>query len=187
MTQDKFLESFGALAQAKRVEQLNNFWEQYRKIAVPHLELNTPMRQAAFIAQVAHESDSFRALEEYASGKAYEGRKDLGNTKPGDGERFKGRGYIQLTGRANYAEFTKWIANKMPDLPIKYDFVQRPEQVATATWGMWATVFFWETRNLNHWADKGFFKTLTKRINGGLRGYAHRLEIFEKVKKELTA
>lgn len=187
MTQDEFLESFGALGQAKRVKQLNDFWEQYRNVAVPFLELNTPMRQAAFIAQVAHESDSFRALEEYASGEAYEGRKDLGNTVPGDGKRFKGRGYIQLTGRGNYAEFTKWYEMKANKFRPNPDFVARPELVATPYWGMMATVFFWETRKLNALADKGLFKTLTRRINGGLNGYAHRLAIFENVKKELTS
>jgi predicted chitinase len=71
-----------------------------------YYQINTPLRICHFIAQVAHESDCFNAMEEYASGEDYEGRDDLGNTQPGDGVRFKGRGLMQLTSRANYAEFS---------------------------------------------------------------------------------
>ena len=84
--------------------------EQY----LPHINkamaegnINTPKRQAAFLAQLAHESGSLRYMEEIASGAAYEGRSDLGNTQPGDGTRYKGRGPIQLTGRSNYREAGK--------------------------------------------------------------------------------
>jgi hypothetical protein len=73
---------------------------------MPKLAIVGELRQAHFLAQLAHESDGFRTTVEYASGAAYEGRQDLGNTEPGDGRRFKGRGLIQCTGRANYRAFT---------------------------------------------------------------------------------
>jgi putative chitinase len=72
-------------------------------------KINTPLRLAHFLAQCAHESANFTTPREVASGKAYEGRKDLGNTQPGDGPRYKGRGYIQLTGRVNYRAFSKFV------------------------------------------------------------------------------
>lgn len=83
--------------------------------------MNTPQRQAAFISQVAEESDRFRTFEEYADGSEYEGRADLGNTQPGDGPRYKGCGAIQVTGRSNYTRMSK-------DLGV--DFVNHPELAA---------------------------------------------------------
>lgn len=70
--------------------------------------VTSPLEKAHFLAQVAHESASGRFLEELASGAAYEGRKNLGNTQPGDGKRFKGHGLIQVTGRANHTRYSQW-------------------------------------------------------------------------------
>jgi putative chitinase len=69
--------------------------------------INTCKRVAAFVAQTAHESGNYQFMEELASGKAYEGRRDLGNTRPGDGVKYKGRGAIQVTGRVNYEAISK--------------------------------------------------------------------------------
>ena len=181
MTRNNFLNILDENS-AKRVSQLDEFWQAYESMYVPILELNTPMRKAFFLAQVAHESHAFRTTEEYASGAAYEGRKDLGNINNGDGRKFKGRGDIQLTGRANYTTFTKWLRNRLGDTP---DFAENPELVSERPWATWATIYFWESRDLNKFADKGFFKALTKRINGGFRGYNDRLKYFNKFYPEL--
>jgi len=76
---------------------------------IRRLGLTTPEQKAMLIAQVAVECDYFRGLEEHADGSQYENRKDLGNIYLGDGPRFKGRGFIQLTGRYNYEQFTRWV------------------------------------------------------------------------------
>ncbi len=130
--------------------------------------INTPQRQAAFLAQLAHESGSLRYMEEIASGRAYEGRRDLGNTQAGDGVRFKGRGPIQLTGRANYAAAGR-------DLGI--DLVNNPTMAARPDVGFRVAAWYWNKRGLNNFADQGTqagFDQITRRINGGYNGKADR-------------
>lgn len=181
MTKDYFISRTAEKWRRKNLESsrfpknLNDFWRVFHEIAIPELELNTAQRQASFLAQVAHECDLFQTLEEYASGAAYEGRKDLGNNYAGDGKRYKGRGYIQLTGRHNYRKFNDWYKKKEPGAP---DLLCQPQLISYhPELAMWATVYYWQTRNLNQWSDKGWFKTLTRRINGGLNGYQHRLDL----------
>jgi predicted chitinase len=154
--------------------------EQY----LPHLNkamaeagINTPKRQAAFVAQLAHESGEFRYMEEIASGAAYEGRKDLGNTQPGDGKRFKGRGPIQLTGRANYTAASKALG---------IDLVNHPTRAADPDVGFRTAAWFWNTRNLNSYADSGNFKEITRRINGGYNGLASREAYYRRALDVLT-
>ena len=153
--------------------------------ALDEAEINTPARLSAFLAQVGHESGDFRYMEELASGDAYEGRcgtkaeqlakygkyngSDLGNCQPGDGKRFKGRGPIQLTGRANYRALTKAIGAK-----YGVDFEKNPELLAQPKWGFKAAAWFWTTRNLNALADAGNFDQITYRINGGYNGKPDR-------------
>ncbi len=144
--------------------------------AMEWAEINTPDRMAAFIAQCAHEADGFNTLEEYASGDAYEGREDLGNTEDGDGRRFKGRGPIQLTGRGNY------IA---AGIDLGFDLVNNPEMVATWQVGFMTSAWYWNSRNLNRYADSGDFRTLTRRIDGGLNGLADRMRYWERAKEAL--
>ncbi|SEU36965.1 glycoside hydrolase family 19 protein [Stigmatella erecta] len=130
--------------------------------------LLTPRRAAAFLAQLGHESGELRYWEELASGADYENRKDLGNTQPGDGVRFKGRGPIQLTGRANYR-----AAGAALGLPLE----EQPELVATVDVGFRVAVWFWNSRKLSALADLGTleaFRTITLRINGGQNGAADR-------------
>lgn len=133
--------------------------------------INTPLRACHFLSQTAHESDEFKTTVEYASGFAYEGRRDLGNTQPGDGKRFRGHGLIQNTGRANHREFTRWMRQRNPKCP---DFEAEPEKVAEFPWALLSALWYWSTRGLNGYADRDDVETITRRINGGLNGFADR-------------
>lgn len=129
--------------------------------------LDTPLRLAHFMGQCAHESGGFIYMEEIASGAAYEGRADLGNTQPGDGKRYKGRGPIQLTGRANYRAFGREVG---------IDFESHPELVSHPSIGLLAAVRYWNSRNLNAKADANDLIGITKAINGGTNGLHDRTE-----------
>ena len=126
---------------------------------------------SAFIAQVGHESGQLRHNEEIASGAAYEGRVNLGNTHPGDGRRFKGRGLIQVTGRFNYEAISK-------DLGI--DFLNNPTKLSEPEFATLSAFWYWNRHSLNVYADTNDFEHLTKKINGGLNGYKDRLELYNK-------
>ena len=133
-----------------------------------HLEtysIKTQLRFCHFFAQLAHESGNFRYMEEIASGVAYEGRKDLGNVNKGDGVRYKGRGPIQLTGRANYRKYGQELG---------IDFENNPTIVALPSVGMLVACKYWSKNNLNVFADYDDVTTITRRINGGLNGFEDR-------------
>ena len=136
--------------------------------------ITTSLRLAHFLAQCAHESGGFHYTVEFASGSAYEGRKDLGNIQPGDGVKFKGRGFVQLTGRANYGTFSKFINE---------DCVVNPDLVATK-YPLASAAFFFNNNNLWSVCDKGdddaTVTAVTKRVNGGTNGLAERLSYFKK-------
>jgi putative chitinase len=132
---------------------------------IERYKIDTPLRQQHFIAQVAHESDHFQTTTEYASGAAYEGRKDLGNTQKGDGKLFRGRGLIQLTGRANYTSAQREFGQP---------FVANPDMVAHFPWAADVSGWFWSTHNLNEHADRDDVRAVTKIINGGLTGLPSR-------------
>jgi putative chitinase len=133
----------------------------------------TPLRLAHFMAQCAHESGNFKWTTELATGKAYEGRKDLGNIQPGDGVKFKGRGYIQLTGRANYEKFSKFCGE---------DCVTNPELVATK-YPMLSAAYFFQKTKLWDICDQGSDETVvtkvSKRVNGGTNGLEDRKKKFK--------
>lgn len=148
----------------------NKYAEKYNVIS--------DLRIAAFIAQVAHESGSFKYLREIASGQAYEGRISLGNTLPGDGKKFKGRGYIQITGRANYLSVSKAIFNDDT-------FINNPDLLSTPQYGMESALWFWNAKGLNTLADEQAFKTITKRINGGTNGFAERIHFYNTICTDL--
>jgi predicted chitinase len=144
--------------------------------ACAEFEINTPKRLAAFLAQLAHESAEFRHFEELASGAAYEGRNDLGNTEPGDGKRYKGRGPIQLTGRANYREY---------GASLGIDLERNPRRASDADVGFRVAGAYWRKHGLNALADAGAFDRITRRINGGLNGKAQRDAYYERAIKVL--
>lgn len=167
----------------------------------PEYEINTPVRLAAFIAQCAHESGNFRILRENLNYKAaslmktwpkhfptmeiakqYEKKPEkianrayanrMGNRDEasGDGWRYLGRGLIQLTGKENY----QWFAAS-----LEMDVEDLPEYMGTFEGAVQSACFFWETNNLNQWADQKDILTLTKKINGGTIGLSNRIEHFK--------
>lgn len=127
--------------------------------------INTLHRQAHFIGQACVESDYFRVTEEYASGAAYEGRTDLGNTQPGDGARYKGRGIFQTTGRANYAAAERAMRQigVIPDV----GYVANPRQLARPRDAVWAAGIYWRDHRLQHWADIDDAVKMSRAINRG--------------------
>ncbi len=144
--------------------------------AMAEANINTPQRQAMFIAQLAHESGGFRYMEEIASGAAYEGRADLGNTQPGDGVRFKGRGYIQVTGRHNYTEAGKALG---------LDLVNNPQLAAQPENAARIAAWYWNSRNINAAADAGDFTKVTRLINGGTNGLADRQAYYARAQQAI--
>lgn len=144
--------------------------------AMAEAQINTPRRQAAFLAQLAHESGELKYFEELASGSAYEGRKDLGNTRPGDGKRYKGRGPIQITGRANYRQAGQALG---------LDLEGNPKMAADPPVGFRTAGWYWSSRDLNELADRGDFRGITKRINGGYNGMADREHYHEVARRAL--
>jgi predicted chitinase len=149
-------------------------------------EIDTPLRASAFLAQIAHESGELRFMEEIwgptAQQKRYDPPSDLarrlGNIQPGDGFRYRGRGPIQITGRANY--------KKYGDL-LGVDLVTNPDLAATPQYAFSTAALFWKMNGLNELADVQDFITITRRINGGLNGLASRQKYYAVAKNVLGA
>ena len=145
--------------------------------------INTTLRAAHFIAQIAHESGSFVYVKEIASGAAYDtGRlaAKLGNTPAadGDGQKYKGRGYIQLTGRSNYEMFDKFTAGK-------YDLLNHPERIENPELAMLVAGWYWNKKGLNALADNDDIDGITHTINGGANGLNERKAFLLRAKKVL--
>ena len=172
LTDDELRQIMPNCPAAKRADYLP-FIQQ----AMAEFEITSYLRETAFLAQLAHESAELRYMEEIASGAAYEGRASLGNTQPGDGKRYKGRGPIQLTGRANYTKYGDLLG---------LDLVNNPTIAAATEVGFRIAGQFWKLNGLNELADQQQFKSITKRINGGYNGLDDRLKYYERAKKAMS-
>lgn len=135
---------------------LNRFMHEYN--------ICGKLRESAFIATIIWESGSFKYTREIASGKAYEGRKDLGNIYKGDGVKFRGRGLIMVTGRTNYEQVSK---------ALNIDFVGNPHLLEEPKWAVRSACWWWNSRDLNAIADAEDFRKVTRIVNGG---YTHLKE-----------
>jgi putative chitinase len=146
--------------------------------------IDTPLRLCHFMAQCAVESAHFTVTLEFASGRAYEGRLDLGNTQPGDGPRFRGRGLIQTTGRANYGEARDEIRSMLGAGVTVPDFQREPEnqQLEQFPWALLGGIVYWRRRNINQHADRDDVEAVTRAVNGGLAGLADRKQYLGKAK-----
>ena len=138
-------------------------------------------RVAAFIAQIGHESGQLKYMREIwgptAAQARYEGRTDLGNTHPGDGSKYRGRGLIQITGRANY---------KACGEALGLDLIRQPELLEKPQYACMSAAWFWASRGLNTLADAGQFDKITQRINGGQNGAADRQALYARALKVLA-
>lgn len=144
--------------------------------AAEEFGIETDLQAAYFLAQIAHESGSLQYVREIATGGAYEGRADLGNTEPGDGIRYKGRGLIQITGRHNYDACGKALGIDCLGNP---ELLEAPEAASrSAGW-------FWKTHNLNASADADDIRTNTRILNGGFNGIQDRMQRLVESKRGL--
>ncbi len=156
--------------------KINLFFEPL-KAGIIKYGITSSLQLSHFISQLGHESMSFLYTEELASGAAYEGRRDLGNTHDGDGRRYKGRGLIQLTGRANYTAYSKYTG---------VDYLAHPELLSTDPMvAVDVSCWFWKDRGLDALAETDDVKAVTKRINGGYNGLDDRMHNLRRAKAVL--
>lgn len=132
----------------------------------PQFGVTSDLRVCHFFAQAAVETDWFKTLQEYASGDEYEGRKDLGNTQPGDGHRYKGRGIFQTTGRSNY---------DMTGKKMGLDLINNPQLLLEPRNAVLSALIYWQSRGMNAIADRDDIDAATKAVNGGYNGYDDRV------------
>lgn len=154
----------------KYLPYINKFAAEYNMDTYEYL--------CAFLSQIGHESGQLKYVEEIASGKAYENRKDLGNIYKGNGIMYKGRGLIQITGRANYTSLSK---------DLKVDFIANPYLLKEPLYAVLSAFWYWKKRNLNKYSTlkESDFMILTKRINGGFNGYKNRYDLWCQAKQIL--
>lgn len=148
--------------------------------AMADFSIDTPPRQASFLANVGHESGGLHWLVELwgptIDQQRYEGRRDLGNTVKGDGFKFRGRGLLQTTGRTNY--------QKVSDA-LGLDYIADPDRLAEPADASRSACYFWKSHNLNQFADVGDFLSIVKTINGGYNGLSERQILWASAKAAL--
>lgn len=169
-----------ARATGARIDRAQTFLP-YLEDAMHEFEINTSARQAAFLAQVGHESGGLHWLCELwgptDAQRRYELRYDLGNIAPGDGYKFRGRGLLQTTGRTNY---------RATGVALGVDLETHPELLGEPGLACRSAGWFWKAHGLNELADAGEFERITRKVNGGLNGYAERLGLYEAAKAVLA-
>lgn len=157
-----------------RIDRAQRFAEDLTA-AMAAYRIDTPLRQAMFLANVGHESGGLHFTTEIwgptKAQRGYEGRKDLGNTQPGDGFRFRGHGLIQTTGRFNHAIVRDRLRKRLPDRNVP-DFELEPEALGTTEWAAMSAADYWDMKGLNGWADKGDFDGVCDLINRGRKTQA---------------
>jgi predicted chitinase len=164
---------------ATKAEHRNRFIAPFN-LFLPQYKITSKLQIASFLATGGIETDYLRTTSEYASGKAYEGRADLGNTQPGDGMRFKGHGFFQTTGRFNHKKVTEATFPK-----LKIDFEIEPSRLTEIEIAVESACIFWRDNNLSKWADKGDFFGVSGKVNRGdaakkAMHYDKRLALYEK-------
>ncbi|MGY2200009.1 glycoside hydrolase family 19 protein [Pseudomonas gingeri] len=156
--------------------------------AMSRHSINTPKRIAAFLAQIGHESAQLRYVRELGSDQ-YLSKYDtgalalrLGNTPDadGDGQRYRGRGLIQITGRSNYRQCSLALFGDER-------LLQQPELLEQPQWAAESAAWFWEQQGLNALADADQFNSITRKINGGLNGLEDRLQLWVRARAVLCA
>ena len=161
--------------------QVVGFFVPVLNTAMNRYQIVGPKRIAAFIAQIGHESGQLKYVKEIwgptAAQARYEGRKDLGNTVAGDGSRYRGRGLIQITGRANYMACGEALG---------LDLIKQPELLEKPHHACMSAAWFWATWGLNTLADAGQFDKITRRINGGQNGATDRQALYARALKVLA-
>lgn len=164
-------------------------WADTLDDAMQAYGITTPERQAAFLAQIAHESGRFRWLRELwgptPAQLRYEGRADLGNTQRGDGYKYRGRGLLQTTGRANYAATRDGLRRTLSGVDVP-DFEDQPDLLEAPRWAALSAAWFWDTHNCNALADGGHMLAITRRINGGTNGLDERMALWADAKAALA-
>lgn len=171
MTVDTLADAMGNSLPRERYAALHPAFVEAMRAA----DITNINRAAMWCAQLGHESGGLRWMEEIADGSAYEGRTDLGNTRPGDGRRFKGRGPIQVTGRANYTACSAWAFGRGL-VPTSTYFVDQPDELASDRYGFIGPVWYWTAARpqLNRLSDARDLDGATRAINGGTNGIDDR-------------